>query len=77
MLLGEYDDPFTNYANTVKNLFTTIETFKYEKEEIARLIDRGLLKGAAKRADALPEMDTSLTTKLPVKSGDQREAGRR
>ena len=70
LLLGEYDDPFTNYANTVKNLFTTVETFKYE-EEISKLIDRGLLKGAAKRADAVPKMDTPLTTKLPVKSGDQ------
>tara|TARA_A100000172_G_scaffold18320_2_gene10049 strand:+ start:416 stop:5824 length:5409 start_codon:yes stop_codon:yes gene_type:complete len=70
LLLGEYDDPFTNYANTVKNLFTTIETFKYE-EEIARLIDIGELQGAAKYADAVPEMDTPLTTKLPTKSGDQ------
>ena len=64
MLLGEYDDPFTNYANTVNRLFTTIETYNYEKE-VSRLIDLSEIAGAAKYKTGSSEMTASLRSVLP------------
>ena len=64
LLLGEYDDPFTNYANTVNRLFTTIETYNYEKE-VSRLIDLSEIAGAAKYKTGSSEMTASLRSVLP------------
>ena len=52
LLMGEYKDPFTNYANTVTKLFQTTEQFRYEKQ-ISDLINSGKISGtAAKRLPA-------------------------
>ena len=52
LLMGEYTDPFTNYANTVTKLFQTTEQFRYEKQ-ISDLINSGKISGtAAKRLPA-------------------------
>ena len=64
LLLGEYDDPFTNYANTVNRLFTTIETYNYEKE-VSRLIDLSEITGAAKYKTGSSDMTASLRSVLP------------
>ena len=47
LLLGEYKDPFTNYANTIGKVFQTIETHNYEKK-IAKLIKYEKIKGVRK-----------------------------
>ena len=69
LLLGEYNDPFTNYANTINKLYTTIETFNYEKQ-VSELIDLGEIAGAAKYKTGSSEMTASLRSVLPD-SGDQ------
>ena len=70
-LMGEYQDPFSNYAHTVSKLFQTIETFKYEKE-IAELIRAGQIKGAATRKIQSEEITTTLESQLPNVAGVQR-----
>ena len=77
-VLGEYKDPFTNYANTVQNLSRLNAQFKYEKR-VAELIDAAQaggegIKGAAKIADSIgdPDMKVLLTGAFPEKAGDQR-----
>ena len=70
-LMGEYQDPFTNYANTAAKIFQTIETFKYE-DEIANLIRKGKIKGAATRASQSQEITTDLKSQLPDAAGVER-----
>ena len=71
LLLGEYNDPFTNYSNTVSKLFSTIETFKYEKD-IAELINHNEIKGAKSYRDSPSgDFNTSLRSDLPNRVGDQ------
>ena len=52
-LMGEYEDPYVNYAKTVMRLAQTVEQAKYEKL-IADLANQGLIKGVAK--EHLPDM---------------------
>jgi len=44
MLMGEYQDPLTNYARTVKRLNQTLAQINYEKE-IVDLAEEGFLSG--------------------------------
>jgi hypothetical protein len=44
-LMGEYEDPFTNYSRTMMRLGQTVEQGNYEKE-IADLVNAGLIEGA-------------------------------
>ena len=53
-LMGEYKDPFTNYANTMIKLYQTAETFNYEKQ-IADLIKRGAIEGAGTFEQMAPQ----------------------
>ena len=52
-LLGEYEDPYTNYAKTIMRLAQTVEQAKYE-QLIADLGSKGLIKGVSK--EKLPGM---------------------
>ena len=51
MLMGEYEDPFVNYAKTVSKLNQTIAQIDYEKE-IVDLANQGLLSGVRRSADS-------------------------
>lgn len=44
MLMGEYEDPFVNYAKTVSKLNQTIANIDYEKD-IVDLANKGLIQG--------------------------------
>ena len=44
MLMGEYEDPFVNYARTVSKLNQTIAQIDYEKD-IVELANKGLIQG--------------------------------
>jgi hypothetical protein len=70
-LMGEYDDPFTNYANTAIKLFQTMETYNYEKD-IADLIKRGVIEGAQQGADIGAEIGVPLRSALPSVKGVDR-----
>ena len=51
ILMGEYEDPFVNYAKTVSKLNQTIAQIDYEKE-IVDLANQGLLSGVRRSADS-------------------------
>ena len=70
-LMGEYDDPFTNYANTAIKLFQTMETYNYEKD-IADLVRRGAIEGAQQSSDIGAEIKTPLRSALPAVKGVDR-----
>ena len=70
-LMGEYDDPFTNYANTAIKLFQTMETYNYEKD-IADLVKRGAIEGAQQGSDIGAEIGTPLRSALPAVKGVDR-----
>jgi len=70
-LMGEYTDPFTNYANTATKLFQTAETFKYEKA-IADLIEAGDIKDAQKGINIEGEVTRELKSTLPSGRGVER-----
>ena len=59
-LMGEYKDPFTNYANTASKLYQTAETYKYEKG-IADLIEAGEIAGAVK---GIPDIASGITRNI-------------
>jgi flagellar biosynthesis chaperone FliJ len=67
-LMGEYDDPFTNYANTAVKLFQTMETYNYEKD-IANLVRRGVIEGAQVNKDIGAEIRVPLQSSLPSVKG--------
>tara|TARA_R110000772_G_scaffold268408_1_gene395344 strand:+ start:737 stop:5512 length:4776 start_codon:yes stop_codon:yes gene_type:complete len=67
-LMGEYQDPFTNYSHTASKIFQTLETFKYE-EEIAKLIRGDEIVGAATRKIQGKEITESLQSSLPNVKG--------
>ena len=71
MLMGEYDDPFTNYANTAIKLFQTMETYNYEKD-IADLVRRGAIEGAQEGTELGAEIIKPLRSKLPSVKGVDR-----
>ena len=65
MLMGEYDDPFTNYANTAIKLFQTMETYNYEKD-IADLVRRGAIEGAQEGTELGAEIIKPLNVPLSL-----------
>tara|TARA_R100001594_G_scaffold68390_1_gene102723 strand:- start:228 stop:5549 length:5322 start_codon:yes stop_codon:yes gene_type:complete len=68
LLLGEYEDPFNNYINTVTNLSQLVSQHAYEKE-IAALIRANAIPGAISKGRGEAEMIPVLG-KLPSKTGD-------
>ena len=54
-IMGEIEDPFTNYANTYSKLYQTVEQATYEKD-IAQLARAGLLEGITARTVRPAEM---------------------
>ena len=70
-LMGEYDDPFTNYANTAIKLFQTMETYNYEKD-ISELVKRGVIDGAQQGASPSREIRKELQSSLPAVKGVNR-----
>ncbi len=71
LIMGEYKDPFTNYANTAMKLFQTVEAYKYEKS-IADLIKGGKIKGAALGSVPHKGIETKLMSALPRTGGVSR-----
>ncbi len=61
MLMGEYEDPFVNYAKTVSKLNQTIANIDYEKD-IVNLANKGLIQGVrtskSSSGDFVPVRDT-------------------
>mgnify|MGYP003112759403 CR=1 FL=1 len=61
MLMGEYQDPFVNYAKTVSKLNQTIANIDYEKDIVA-LANKGLIQGVrtskSSSTDFVPVRDT-------------------
>jgi len=71
-LMGEYKDPFTNYANTMIKLYQTAETFNYEKQ-IADLIKRGAIEGAGTMEQIAPQgAMRKLASDIPAIKGVER-----
>ena len=70
-LMGEYDDPFTNYANTAIKLFQTTEAYNYEKD-IAELVKRGAIEGAQEGIGISGEIRVPLRSTLPAVKGVDR-----
>ena len=68
LLMGEYKNPFTNYANTAMKLFQTLETYNYEKE-LAKLIDEGEIVGAGRRVAG--DRNVALQSRIPDVKGVQ------
>jgi hypothetical protein len=68
LLLGEYEDPFNNYINTVTNLSQLVSQHAYEKE-IAALIRANKIPGAISKGRGEAEM-IPVSGKLPSKTGD-------
>ena len=71
-LMGEYKDPFMNFANTYMKLNQVIATHKYETE-IADLIRRGLIEGAGTEKLLAKEITQPLSGRLPSQIGSQIE----
>ena len=67
-LMGEYDNPISNYANTAMKLFQTIEDFKYEKQ-IADAIKLGDIAGTAIQKSPSQAMTVPLRSSLPPTKG--------
>ena len=66
MLMGEYEDPFVNYATTVSKLNQTIAQIDYEKE-IVDLANQGLLSGVRRSADSSGDF-IPIAGKLPKRT---------
>ena len=75
-LMGEYKDPFANYANTMLKLYQTAATFDYEKE-IAKRIKAGEIEGAGtlREISELGVTPTKLTTFMPQATGVEKPLG--
>ena len=67
-LMGEYDNPVSNYANTAMKVFQTIEDFKYEKQ-IADAIKLGDIAGTATRKLPSEGITVPLRSSLPPTKG--------
>ena len=67
-LMGEYEDPFTNYSRTMMRLGQTVEQGNYEKE-IADLVNAGLIEGAGAPtvAKGVGREMVELQSKLPTR----------
>ncbi len=69
-LMGEYKDPFTNFANTYMKLNQVLATHKYETE-IADLVRRGLIEGAGTEKILAKEIVQPLSSTRPAKIGKE------
>ena len=69
LLMGEYKNPFTNYANTAMKLFQTLETYNYEKG-IAKLIEDGEIINAGARK--IGDRRKALQSRMPDVTGVER-----
>ena len=67
-LMGEYQDPFTNYENSFLKLNSTIETYKYEKG-ISDLVKGGYIPGAGPIRSKAKAQTTELKSRLPERAG--------
>jgi len=67
-LMGEYDNPISNYANTAMKLFQTIEDFKYERQ-VADAIKLGDVAGTAGQPLQSKGITTELRSSLPPTKG--------
>ena len=67
-LMGEYQDPFTNYENSFLKLNSTIETYKYEKG-ISDLVKGGYIPGAGPIRSKAKAQTTELRSRLPERAG--------
>ena len=63
-LMGEYDNPISNYSNTAMKLFQTVEDYKYEKA-IVDAISEGKISGAALEKQVSRGITTPLESSLP------------
>mgnify|MGYP005989650393 FL=1 len=74
MLMGEYEDPFVNYAKTVSKLNQTIANIDYEKD-IVDLANKGLIQGVrtskSSSGDFVPVRDS-----LPLRKDIDPKFGR-
>ena len=66
--MGEYEDPFTNYANSYLKLNSVIETYRYEKG-IAELAKAGLIPGISTVRKTGKAATTELKSRLPQRPG--------
>ena len=65
-LMGEYENPIQNYANTLYRLNQNVANYRYEKE-IQKLIEKQLFPGITKgklTAQGIPEVQPKGTKKL-------------
>ena len=67
LLMGEYEDPFVNYAKTVSKLNQTIAQIDYEKD-IVDLAKKGLISGVKAGDDATGDL-VRVGGKLPKRAG--------
>ena len=67
LLMGEYEDPFVNYAKTVGKLNQTIAQIDYEKD-IVDLAKKGLISGVRVGDDATGDL-VCVGGKLPKRAG--------
>ena len=67
ILMGEYQDPITNYARTVKRLNQTLAQINYEKE-IVDLAEKGFLSGVRVGDSGTPGFGR-VTGALPRRAG--------
>jgi len=75
-LMGEYKDPFANYANTMLKLYQTAATFDYENQ-IAKRIKAGEVPGAGTLREISEQgvTPTKLTSFMPHGTGIERPLG--
>jgi len=67
-LMGEYEDPFTNFENSFLKLNSTIETYSYEKG-ISDLVKGGYIPGAGPIRSKTRAETTELKSRLPERAG--------
>jgi len=68
-LMGEYDNPISNYANTAMKLFQTIEDFKYEKQIADAIMEGDRIAGTAVQKLPSEGVTTKLSSYLPSTQG--------
>ena len=67
-LMGEYEDPFTNYENSFLKLNSTINTYRYEKE-MSELVKGGFIPGAGPIRSVARGETTELKSRFPERTG--------
>jgi|TARA_R110000824_G_scaffold364410_1_gene552766 hypothetical protein len=67
-LMGEYNDPFTNYENSFLKLNSTINTYRYEKG-MSELVKGGYIPGAGPLRSRARAETTELKSRFPERTG--------